>query len=246
MKKMIAVTILMAAFGVQTHAQSVSQFTIEQKTDAIIQQLQTESASESYPDDIKDKIRAKLMEQTALANLARKEGLNKLPAVQILTEVSAEQVLAGQYITSKKASFHPTDAQLRAEYDKQVDKGQEYHLRHILVNSEAQATKLIAQMQAGGSFQSLAKKYSKDPGSATKGGDLGWMPLDSWVPEFKDAAAVLQPKQISSTPVKTQFGYHIIQLVEPSRTPKNIPKFEAVREQLIEMVTKEYIKQLSQ
>jgi peptidyl-prolyl cis-trans isomerase C len=70
------------------------------------------------------------------------------------------------------------------------------------------------------------------------------MPLDAWVPEFKEAAATLQAKQITDAPVKTQFGYHVIQLVEAPRAPQNVPAFEAVKPQVLEMAKRDHLKQL--
>ena len=141
------------------------------------------------------------------------------------------------------ATFKPSDEELKKIYNEQVSKGQEYHLRHILVDDENKAKEIIAKLKAGEKFEALAK-LSKDTASAVKGGDLGWMPLDAWVPEFKEAAATLQAKQITDAPVKTQFGYHVIQLVEAPRAPQNVPAFEAVKPQVLEMAKRDHLKQL--
>lgn len=240
MKKMIVATMLAL---LSTHTQA-SQFTIEQKTDVMVKHIQTEAPDTLISEETKAVIRTNIIQNTTFANLVRQEDLNKQMDVQVLIELAVEQALSNHYMALKMANFQPTETQLRAKYDAEVLNTQTYHVRHILVDSQAQANQLIAQIQAGASFQALAKKYSKDPGTASKGGDLCWMPLNSWVPEFADSAALLQAKQISQTPVQTQFGYHIIQMVEPPRKLKNIPSFENVRSQVLEMMKEEYKTQI--
>ena len=113
----------------------------------------------------------------------------------------------------KYIKAHPvTDADAKAEYDKikAEQSGIEYHARHILVDSEDEAKKLIAQIKAGAKFEDLAKKNSKDTGSAENGGDLDWAKPATYVPEFSTALQGLKKGEMTDTPVKTQFGYHII------------------------------------
>ena len=191
----------------------------------------------------RQRIREQLAQQEALADAARKDGMDKQDDVKILTAIGAEQALASKYLEAQMATFKPSDEELKKIYNEQVSKGQEYHLRHILVDDENKAKEIIAKLKAGEKFEALAK-LSKDTASAVKGGDLGWMPLDAWVPEFKEAAATLQAKQITDAPVKTQFGYHVIQLVEAPRAPQNVPAFEAVKPQVLEMAKRDHLKQL--
>ena len=106
----------------------------------------------------------------------------------------------------------------------------EYHARHILVDSEDEAKKLIAQIKNGAKFEDLAKKSSKDTGSAENGGDLGFAKPGSYVPEFATALQGLKKGQMTDTPVKTQFGYHIIRL-EDTRTAQ-FPGFDEVKEKV--------------
>ncbi|MFN3889936.1 MAG: peptidylprolyl isomerase [Beijerinckiaceae bacterium] len=123
-----------------------------------------------------------------------------------------------------------TDAAVREVYA-QAAKGQggeqEVRARHILVESEAAARAALKRVRSGEDFAKVADQVSKDPGS--RGGDLGWFSKDRMVPEFADAAFKLQPNQISE-PVKTQFGWHIIQVQE--RREKPFPKLEEIRDQV--------------
>src|SRR5471032_220746 len=127
-----------------------------------------------------------------------------------------------------------THADVKAEYDKvkAANMGTEYHARHILVDNEAQAKDIIAKLKAGAKFEDLAKQ-SKD-GSASNGGDLGWMTPNKLVKPFADAMVALKPGQLTDTPVKTEFGYHVIKL-EESR-PVQVPPLEQVKGRIEEML----------
>nr|MBC7245371.1 peptidylprolyl isomerase [Chloroflexota bacterium] len=90
---------------------------------------------------------------------------------------------------------------------------EQVHARHILVETEEEAQKVKERLQAGEDFAALAKELSKDTGSASEGGDLGWFPRGVMVTAFEEAAFALQPGEISDI-VQTSFGYHIINLIE--------------------------------
>jgi peptidyl-prolyl cis-trans isomerase C len=107
-----------------------------------------------------------------------------------------------------------TDAEIAAEYDKvkAQNAGTEYRARHILVEKEDEAKKLIAELKAGAKFEDLAKKHSKDTGSGENGGDLDFATAGTYVPEFGQAMVKLKKGEMTAEPVKTQFGFHIIRL----------------------------------
>jgi peptidyl-prolyl cis-trans isomerase C len=112
-----------------------------------------------------------------------------------------------------------TDAEIQAEYDTQIAAmPREYHASHILVKTKDEADALIAQLKKGADFAALAKKNSQDPGSAKNGGDLGWFSPSSMVAEFGKAVTSLQKGEMTETPVQTQYGFHIIKLID-SRDP---------------------------
>ena len=124
-----------------------------------------------------------------------------------------------------------TDAALRKVYDeaaKQIGDEQEVHARHILVETEADAKAVLAELKKGTDFAALAKQKSKDPGAA-EGGDLGYFTKDQMVPEFAEIAFKLDKGQ-TSDPVKTQFGWHIIKVED--RRKREVPGFDQVKPQL--------------
>jgi foldase protein PrsA len=90
---------------------------------------------------------------------------------------------------------------------------EQVHAQHILVADEATAQTVIERLNAGEDFAVVAKELSTDTGSASNGGDLGWFPKGAMVKEFEDAAFSLEPGTVSK-PVKTDYGYHIIKVLE--------------------------------
>src|SRR6476659_2714083 len=130
------------------------------------------------------------------------------------------------------------------EASKQITGEQEVHARHILVETEDEAKAVKAELDKGADFAELAKKKSKDPGSAD-GGDLGFFTKEQMVPEFSAVAFALEPGKISD-PVKSQFGWHVIK-VEEKRSRK-APDFEQVKAQIEQYVARraqaEYVAKL--
>jgi peptidyl-prolyl cis-trans isomerase C len=183
-----------------------------------------------------------LIDGRAIVAEARKSGLDKDPAVQRQMTDAADRALESA-VLSKQVSPSITDAAVRARYDKDIagkPGEEEVHAKHILVDSEDQAKKIIADLKGGADFAALAKQYSKDPTAAQQGGDLGFFKKDEMVPEFANAAFALQPGQISPEPVHTQFGWHVILLVERRRAPA--PTFEQARDELRQEMIKEGVK----
>lgn len=163
---------------------------------------------------------------------AERRGLAASPDYKAQMELARQSILIRELFADFQKKNPISDADVQAEYDKYKGQsgGTEYHARHILVEKEEDATALIAQIKGGASFEELAKKNSKDPGSAEKGGDLDWANSGSYVPEFSQAMMKLEKGQMTDTPVKSQFGYHIIKL-EDTRTAQ-FPPIEQVKPQI--------------
>jgi peptidyl-prolyl cis-trans isomerase C len=182
-----------------------------------------------------------LIDGRALVTEARKTGLDKDPAVQRQEAAADDQVLESAFL-HKEIGPLVTEAAVRARYDSDIAGKpgvEEVHARHILVPDEATAKQIIAELNKGGDFAALSKKYSKDPGAAQQGGDLGFFKKDEMVPEFADAAFALQPGQITQTPVHTQFGWHVIQVMERRTDPP--PSFEQAGQELRQKMIQEAV-----
>jgi peptidyl-prolyl cis-trans isomerase C len=143
----------------------------------------------------------------------------------------------------------PTEEELKAEYEARIAEApkQEFHARHILVDDEAKAKELITKLDAGASFEELAKDNSKD-GSSTEGGDLGWFNPNQMVKPFSDAVQQLEVGKYTATPVQSEFGWHVIKLEETRATAP--PPYDAVKAQLGPLVNQKkfetYLKDLVQ
>ena len=203
--------------------------------DLIVKQGQSQQQQDTP--EARDAITNQLIMQTLIADEAVKKGLDKSQTVTDQMNVIRISVLSNAYIEDYLNNNKPTDEQLKAEYDriKAGIVGTEYKARHILVESDAEAKAIIAQLKIDpAAFAKLAQEKSIDTGSKATGGDLGWFDLSSMVPEFGSAAAKLQKGQLSPEPVKTQYGYHVIML-DDSR-PIEPPPFEEVKDDLVESV----------
>ena len=181
-------------------------------------------------------IRAQAKDQVVIREIfaqeAEKQGVANTADYKTQLELVRQTVLINTLFQNFIKSHPVSDAEAQAEYTKikAEQSGMEYHARHILVDSEDDAKKLIAQIKAGAKFEDLAKKSSKDTGSAENGGDLDWAKPASYVPEFSTALTGLKKGQMTETPVKTQFGYHIIKL-EDTRAAQ-FPAYEEVKDKV--------------
>jgi foldase protein PrsA len=154
------------------------------------------------------------------------------------TEQDIQNILKSQIIMEKALApqIHVSEADIKAYFDKNhavFDKPEQVHARHILVADQATANKVLAQLKAGGSWDTLAKQYSTDPSSKDKGGDLGYFGRGQMVPQFQDAAFGAKVGQIVG-PVKSPFGYHIIQVLDkkPAQKATYASAHDKIRDQL--------------
>jgi peptidyl-prolyl cis-trans isomerase C len=174
----------------------------------------------------------RLISTDAVAEAARKQGIDKDPTVQHQIARATDQVLTNTLFTREVGPTITEDA-IKAAYDQDyAGKGgeEEIHARHILVASEAEAKNIIAQLKAGGDFAKLAAQYSTEPGAGARGGDLGFFKKGDMVPEFANAAFAMKPGQTSTAPVHTQFGWHVIKVEEVKTDPA--PTLEQVHDEI--------------
>ena len=169
-----------------------------------------------------------------------KEGLGKDTKTQLQLEQQKRAILASAAIQHELQANPVSDEKLKEIYTQQVPKGDEFKARHILVESEDDAKKLIVELDKGADFSALAKEHSTGP-SGKSGGDLGWFSPKQMVAPFSQAAAGLEKGKYTSTPVQTQFGWHIIMLDDKrASTP---PPFEQVKPQLQAFVQKQHVQE---
>ncbi len=160
----------------------------------------------------------------------------KLPErhdVQIGLEMQRMRLLSSIALQSMAQEIEPTEEELKKGYDELAKQAKEtqYQARHILTKEEAEAKKVIAELDKGGDFAELAKKHSTGP-NAKAGGELGWF-TSSQIDNkpFSDAVAALKKGAYTKAPVNTKFGWHVI-LLEDMRTPEP-PSFDDAKPQLI-------------
>ncbi|MFZ1890673.1 MAG: peptidylprolyl isomerase [Formosimonas sp.] len=224
-----------------TSAHSVNakdSYSADELTKTVVSSMAAEGTSVNAAQIIK--IRDAIKLQLKIAELARLEGVADLEGTRQLLYLQENQVLMQEYLRIKMQGYQPSDAELQAIYDKQMDAVREYHARHILVKSESKAKDIIARLNAGESFAALAKQ-SLDKTNNKNGGDLGWQPASLWVATFADALSGLTKGEFTQTPVKTEFGYHVIELLDAPRMPRDVvlPSFKEAKPQLIEMAKQE-------
>jgi peptidyl-prolyl cis-trans isomerase C len=172
-----------------------------------------------------------LINMQLLASQGSKEGVEKDPDVAAQLQVVRMRVMADAESAKFLKDKDPTDAELHTEYDSAVaamDKT-EYHARHILVSSKEAADAAIKKIKGGAKFEDVAKAESTDSSKAN-GGDLGWFTLTRMAKPFGDAVKGLKKGEMTTTPVQTQFGWHVIKLEDTRETAP--PPFEQVKQQV--------------
>jgi peptidyl-prolyl cis-trans isomerase C len=184
------------------------------------------------------------MENNLLVTQAgHKAKLDNDPEVKRQLALALDQIVANVYITRYLRS-QISEEKVKQRYDdlvKQQKPVEEVNARHILLKTEDEAKAVIADLNAGKDFAEEAKAKSEDPGTKASGGDLGWFTKEEMVPEFAEVAFKMQKGQYTDTPVKTQFGYHVIK-VEDRRT-KPPPSFDEAKGQVFQLLQREFIEQ---
>ena len=213
------------------------------KADAFVQEL-IKQGQQDTP-QLQALVRQELVDREILVQEAERRGLPAKADVKFQLDNARQQVLINALVQDQLSKFGTSDADVRAEYDRLIkgDTGKEYRARHILVDKEEDAKGIIEKLKKGGRFEELAKQ-SKDPGSATKGGDLDWADARSFVEPFSKAMVALEKGKFTETPVQTQFGWHVIRL-DDTRTAKP-PEFEAVKDQLAESMKRRKLQEFQQ
>ncbi len=159
-------------------------------------------------------VRDELVNREIVAQEAAKTGLAKSSEVQTQIDLARQEILVGAYIREWLRKHPITDAEIQQEYERARDQtgDKEYKARHILLESEDQAKGMIADLKKGAKFDELATKNSKDTGTKERGGDLDWNVPGVFDRQFSEALVKLEKGKYTETPVRTRFGFHVIQL----------------------------------
>lgn len=196
----------------------------------IAEQLPADIRQQPLPNYF-DRIVDDVIDSRLAAAAGNDAGLTNNPEVLAQMSIAAQRVLAEAYITTELRKV-VTEEEVQKAYQLFISDEsarEEIKARHILVASEAEAKAIIAELNSGADFVSLAKEKSTGP-SGPNGGDLGYFARGAMVPSFENAAFALSVGSHSSEPVQTQFGWHIIKL-EDKKTAE-APPIETLRGQL--------------
>lgn len=183
----------------------------------------------------------RIVDSKLVVQEGKKSKVTEDPAYKKRLAFVEEQVLQDFWIQREIARKVTAD-KLRQRYEerlKSLPSEEEVHARHILVATEDEAKALIAEIKKGAAFDKLAKDKSTDKASGAEGGDLGWFKKSDMVKEFADAAFDLKKGAMTETPIKTQFGYHVIQVEDRRKAPP--PAYEELAEQLREEMAREAV-----
>lgn len=188
--------------------------------------------------ELRAQVKEEMINRVVMVQQAEKVGITKKPVIQTELELARQGILVRALMADYLEKNPITEADVQAEYDKlKQEEGEalEYNVRHILVEDEETAKSLQKQLQdKSASFEDLATANSRDPGSAAQGGSLGWAQADNYVGPFAAAVQATPKGEMTAAPVETQFGWHIIEVVD--ERPVAFPPMAQVREQLEEMM----------
>lgn len=236
--KTVAATLVLGAASAGALAQNIAivngKPVPKARVDALAQQLA--ASGRPVTPDLEPQLKEEIIAREVFMQEAQKQGLEATPDYRAQLELARQAILIRALFENYRKQNPVTDADVQAEYDKfaAANGGKEYKARHILVETEAEAQKIIADLKKGAKFEDIAKKQSKDPGSGANGGDLDWANPASFVPEFSEAMIKLKPGETTAVPVKSQFGYHVIRVDEVRSA--QLPKVDEVKPQVTQQL----------
>ncbi len=250
MKKVLLTAVIAAIVGIALPAAAQNVAIVngkpvpKERVDLLASQLA--KAGRPVGPDMQGQLKDEVIAREIFMQEAQKRGLDATDDYKAQMELARQTILIRELFADYQKNNPVTDADIKAEYDKFVatNGGKEYKARHILVENEDQAKKIIADLKKGAKFEDIAKKQSKDPGSGANGGDLDWATASSYVPEFAEAMIKLKKGEMTQVPVKSQFGWHIIR-VDDIREAQ-LPKIEDVRPQIAQQLQQQKLAQFQE
>jgi peptidyl-prolyl cis-trans isomerase C len=216
------------------------------RADMLMQQQQSRGMQDT--DQTRAMVREELVNREVVAQEAQRAGFAKRPEVQAQLDLARQEIIVGAYIRDWVRRNPVSEADVQKEYEKaKAGAGdREYRARHILLESEDEAKAVIAELKKGGKFEELAQKSSKDPGSKERGGDLDWNVPQTFDRQFSEAMVKLEKGKYTETPVRTRFGFHVIQLddVRQVKFPALADVKPRIQQQLVQSKVEELIRGL--
>ncbi len=232
---MLALSAMIAAPAFAQTAATVNGKVIPaSRIDLIVKQEVSQGKQTDTP-QLREAIKKELIRREVLIQEADKQKFGSRPEVIAALENARQSTIINAMLADYLRKNPMKDTEVKAEYDRyKAEMGdKQYHARHILVPTEEEAKALIVKLKGGAKFEDLAKANSKD-GSAANGGDLDWASPGQYVPDFSKAMVALQKGGVTDTPVKTQFGYHIIRLDDTR--PTKMPTIDEFKQQFGEQL----------
>ena len=207
------------------------------RVDALAEQVKR--SGRPVTPEMEGQLKEEIIAREIFVQEAQARGLDATDDYKNQLELTRQSILIRELFNDYQKKNPVTDQEIKAEYDKfaAANAGKEYRARHILVEKEDQAKAIIARLKKGAKFEDIAKKESKDPGSGANGGDLDWANPSNYVKEFSDALVALAKGKTTETPVKSQFGYHIIRLEDIRES--QLPKLDDVKPQIAQQLTQQ-------
>ena len=237
----VAAAALLGAVSLAAQAQNIAivngQPVPKSRVDVLTQQLA--AAGRPVTAEMQPQLKEEIIAREVFMQEAKKQGLDATDDYKAQMDLARQAILIRQLFENYRKNNAVSDADVQAEYDKFVaaNSGKEFKARHILVETEDQAKKILADLKKGAKFEDIAKKQSKDPGSGANGGDLDWANPSSFVPEFSEAMVKLNKGEMTQVPVKSQFGWHIIRVDDIRQA--QLPKLEEVKPQITQQLAQQ-------
>lgn len=252
MRRLLTATAVALCLGAPAHglrAADAADPVIAKVNGAEIHKSEIDAAYQTLPeqyqqmpiDMLYDPLLQRVIDTRLLADSAEAKGLADDAQVKAAIARAREATLRDQLI-QRAIAEGTSEAALKKAYD--AAKAQpdfvveEVHAQHVLLDSEADARAVIAELDKGGDFAAIAKARSKDPSAAQNSGDLGFFRREAMVPEFSEAAFGMQKGTWSKDPVQSQFGWHVIKVEERRQT---VPSFQEKEPELREQVAREIV-----
>ncbi|SRR5258706_7932383 len=201
-----------------------------QRLEVVVKQQVARGATDN--EQLRAQVREALINNELLIQEANRSGVAKKAEVQQQIDLTRQEVIANAVVQEHLRAHPVSDAEVQKEYDraKQLTGDKEYKARHILVSTEDDAKSVLADLKKGVKFDEIAQKRSLDEGTRVKGGDLDWNVPSNFDKAFADAMVKLEKGKMSEAPVRSRFGFHIIQLDDVR--PVSFPKLDQVKQQI--------------